>query len=543
MKITRLARAAAALAVGALALTACSSTPSDSPSSSASAGTGGAASTGIVTIKGSEPQNPLIPSNTNEVGGGNIIDLLFAGLTTLSPEGELSMEVAKSVESEDFVNWTVTLNEGWKFTNGEAVTAASFVDAWKSGAYDLNSYFYSHFVGFDEDKQSELTGLKVVSDTEFTIQLDEANPELPLLLAYSAFYPLPKGAIEDKKAFGELPVGNGPYKFASDSAWQHNVQVDLVPNPDYAGARKAQNGGVTFKFIESLEAAYNELLAGNLDVLDAIPDGALSTYQQELGDRSVNQATAIFQSFTINGGDKGFGFDEEGRLRRAAISMAINREEITKVIFAGTRIPAKDFTSPTMVGYSDSIPGSEVLAFNPEKAKELWAQAEKIAPYEGKFTIAYNSDGGHEAWVDAVTNQIKNNLGIAAEGKPYPTFAELRTDVTERTIVGGFRTGWQADVPAMSNFLGPLYVTGAGSNDGDYANPEFDALVREGQLLLATDAEAAAAKFSEAQEVLFKDLPAIPLWYAAVAGGWSKNVENVKFAWNSVPAAYLITKN
>jgi len=541
LKINRLARAAAVLAVGALALTACSDSSGDDPTKAPSAS--GSASAGIVTIKGSEPQNPLIPSNTNEVGGGNIIDLLFAGLTTLSPEGELSMEVAKSVESEDFINWTVTLNEGWKFTNGDPVTSASFVDAWKSGAYDLNSYFYSHFVGFDEEKQTELTGLKVISDTEFTIELDEANPELPLLLAYSAFYPLPAGAIADKAAFGEKPVGNGPYKLAGDDAWQHNVEVALVPNADYAGARKAQNGGVTFKFIESLDAAYAELITGNLDVLDAIPDAALETFEDELGDRSVNQATAVFQSFTINGGDKGFGFDEEGRLRRAAISMAINRAEITEAIFAGTRIPAQDFTSPTMVGFNEAIPGSEVLKFDPTKAKELWAQAEAINKYDGTFTIAYNSDGGHQAWVDAVTNQVKNNLGIDAEGKPYPTFAELRTDVTERTITGAFRTGWQADVPAMSNFLGPLYVTGAGSNDGDYANPTFDKLVREGQLLLGSDADAAAAKFAEAQEELFRDLPAIPLWYSAVAGGWSKNVENVVFAWNSVPAAYQITKN
>ena len=57
------------------------------------------------------------------------------------------------------------------------------------------------------------------------------------------------------------------------------------------------------------------------------------------------------------------------------------------------------------------------------------------------FTIAYNGDGGHQAWVDAVTNSIKNTLGIKAEGKPYATFAELRQDVQDRKMTGGFRTG------------------------------------------------------------------------------------------------------
>ena len=301
---------------------------------------------------------------------------------------------------------------------------------------------------------------------------------------------------------------------------------------------------MTFKFYTDLDAAYNDLLANQLDVLDQIPDSAFGTYQEELGDRSVLQAAAIFQSFTINGGEEHFGFDEEGALRRQALSMAIDRAEITEAIFGGTRLPATDFTSPVVVGFSEDIPGNEVASFNPERARELWDEAdERFGTYDDTFTLAYNSDGGHQAWVDAITNQLKNNLGINAEGNPYAQFSELRKDVTDRTITGGFRTGWQGDVPAMSNFLGPLYGTNAGSNDSDYANPEFDQLVRDGQLLLADDAGAAADKFNEAQELLFRDLPVIPLWYQSVAGGWSENVENVVFAWNSVPALYQITKD
>ena len=542
MKTRRLRNVVAVIAVSALALAGCSTSPKEAGPSSPGGGSD-AVSTGVVMVHGSEPQNPLIPTNTNEVGGGNIIDLLFAGLVTLSAEGEASNEVAKSIESEDFKNWTITLNDGWKFTNGEAVTSKSFVDAWTAGTYNLNSYFFENFVGFDDEAESPLSGLKVVDDSTFTVELTEPNPEFPLMMAYSAYYPLPSGAIDDPKAFGELPIGNGPYKMASDTAWEHNVEMALVPNPDYTGKRKPQNGGVTFKFIESLEASYAALLGGELDVLDAIPDSALATFEDELGDRWVNQAAAIFQSFTMAGNLPHFGFDEEGKLRRAAVSMAIDRKEITDAIFAGTRIPARDFTSPVVVGYDDKIPGSEVLDFNKDKAAELWAQAEAISPYTDTFTIAYNADGGHQAWVEAVTNQLKNNLGIKAEGKPYPAFSELRTDVTNRKMTGGFRTGWQGDVPAQSNFLAPLYMTGAGSNDGDYSNPEFDALIRDGQGLLGDDAEGAAAKFNSAQEILLTDLPAIPLWYAAVAGGWSKNVENVKFAWNSVPSFYQITKN
>jgi len=221
--------------------------------------------------------------------------------------------------------------------------------------------------------------------------------------------------------------------------------------------------------------------------------------------------------------------------------MAINRDEITDVIFDGTRTPAHDFTSPVIDGYSEDVPGSEVLDYNPDDAKDKWAQADAISKWDGEFKIAYNADGGHQEWVDAVANSIKNVLGIEASGDPYPTFAEVRTAITDRSIKTAFRTGWQADYPGLFNFLGPIYGTGAGSNDGDYSNPDFDALLKQGSS--ASDTAEANKYFQQAQEILFKDLPAIPLWYSSVQGGYGESVSNVAIDWHSVPLYYEITKS
>ena len=109
------------------------------------------------------------------------------------------------------------------------------------------------------------------------------------------------------------------------------------------------------------------------------------------------------------------------------------------------------------------------------------------------------------------------------------------------TIETAFRTGWQADYPGMGNFLAALYGTGAGSNDGDYSNPDFDAKIREADA--AGSPEEAAELFKEAQTILFEDLPAIPLWYSNVTAGYSENVDNVVFGWDSVPVFTDITKN
>ena len=313
----------------------------------------------------------------------------------------------------------------------------------------------------------------------------------------------------------------------------------IVPNDSYKGDRKAQNDGVKFVFYPQLDPAYADLLAGQLDVLDTVPDSAMTSFQQELGDRAVNKSVAFFQSFTIPQKLEHFS-GEEGKLRRQAISLAINREEVTEQIFNKTRIPAKDFTAPVAEGYSTDIAGNDVLAYNPEKAKELWAKADEMSPFTGEFSIAYNADGGHQGWVDAVTNSIKNTLGIQAVGNPYPDFKSLRDDITNRTISGAFRSGWIGDYPGLGNFLVPLYGTGGSSNDGDYSNPDFDAKLKEAAG--AKTSEESNTLYNQSQETLFKDLPAIPLWYSNATGGYSENVSNVEFGWNSTPLYYKITR-
>ena len=545
MKRSRIGLGLIALAAaGSLALAGCSS---DGGKKAPETPKGDA--TAIITTNGSEPQKSLIPTNTNEVGGGKILDSIFAGLVYYAADGAAKNDLAESITpNADSTEFTIKIRPDSKFTDGTTVKAENFVKAWNYGALasnaQLSSYFFEDIEGFETTEKTygstkDLTGLKVVDDTTFTVKLKQPVSDFPLHLGYSAFYPLPDVAFDDMEKFGQNPIGNGPYKLASDTAWQHDVQIDLVKSDDYNGPRAAKNGGLTIKFYATQDAAYADLQGGTVDVIDGIPDTALATFKDDLGDRAVNQPAAIFQSFTIPESFEHFSGDE-GKLRRAAISMAINRPQITDKIFYGTRTPARDFTSPVINGWSDKLKGAEVLDYNPEKAKELWAEADKISPWSGKFQIAYNADGGHQGWVDAVSNSIKNTLGIDASGKPYPKFDVLREEVTNRTIKSAFRTGWQADYPGLFNFLGPLYATNAGSNDGDYSNPAFDALLKEGSSL--TDIDAANKKYQEAQEILLQDLPAIPLWYSNVDGGFSKDVQNVKFGWNSVPIYTDITK-
>ena len=77
----------------------------------------------VITANGSEPQNPLIPANTTETGGGKILDMVFAKLIDYDSEGQSVMDVAESIESEDNKVWTIKIKDDRKFSDGTPVQA------------------------------------------------------------------------------------------------------------------------------------------------------------------------------------------------------------------------------------------------------------------------------------------------------------------------------------------------------------------------------------------------------------------------------------
>ena len=523
---------------------------------------GGVLSPDVVVVNGGEPSNPLIPTSTNDSLGGRIIDRLFAGLMSFDPDGKTSTEVAQSIETTDNVNYRISLKPGWKFTDGSPVTAHSFVDAWNYGALSTNAQlqqsFFSPIQGYDDiagltgdgkpsakTGQTTMSGLQVVNDLEFTVRLKAPTIDFTVRLAFSPFYPLPQAAFRDMAAFGGDPIGDGPYKLDNRShgpdgpAWEHNVKIDMRPNPDYHGNRMPHNKGLRFEFYANLDTAYSDLLSGNLDVLDAIPPSALPIYKRELGGNATSGPAGINQSLDTPLRLPHFG-GEEGRLRRLALSAAINRPQICQQIFVGTRTPARDFTARSLAGFDPNIPGSHALDFDPDRARRLWSQADAFSPWSGQYAIAYNADAGHREWVDAVANSIKNVLGIDAVGAPQPTFAGFRTQIVNRTIQTAFRAGWQGDYPSMLNFLGPLFLTGAGSNDVGYSNREFDAALVAAET--APTLQQSDMLANNAQRILLHDMPVVPLWDNISVVGWSTEVSRITVTWNGLPDYENIVK-
>ena len=515
-----------------LALSACGGGGDDDKPDTAAPGTGGTSNgTGDIRVQGCKP-DPLIPSNTNTVCGGDILDNVLAKLIRYNADtGDSVNDIAESIETKDSKTFTIALKRGVKFTDGTEVKAKNFVDSWNFAAYapnaQINSSWMEAIAGY-EDVQGEnpkaetLSGLKTVDDYSFTVTLNAKTATFPRQLGYTVFAALPDSFFKDKgKAFGAMPVGAGPFKIVSVDV---NKEIVMEVDPAYDRGAKASVQKVTYAMYEDPDAAYKDLLAGNLDIANALPDANLASGQflTELGDRKMEGAPAVFQSITFpaeKSGDKSY---DNVKLRQA-LSMAIDRPLITKNIFFDTRVPATGWVAPVVDGYKEGACG-QYCTFNPEQAKRLYQEA---GGHQGPIEISYNADGPHKAWVDAVCNQFKENLGAECLPKPVPIFTEFRKTVVEKKIKGLFRTGWQMDYPSIENFLVPLYVSKASSNDGDYANKAFDQKVREA----ATKVDEAEinATFQAAEQMLAADMPAIPLWYSKTVSGHSEKISKAKF--------------
>ncbi|GAB3139790.1 ABC transporter substrate-binding protein [Micromonospora sonneratiae] len=531
----RVSKRASAVAVGAaFALVAAGCSTGDDGDK-----TGGANSDGTITIHGTQPEVGLVPANTTETGGGKIIDFMWTGLVEYPNDGGAPKNaLAESIETADSKVYTIKIKKGTKFHDGTEVKAKNFVDAWNWGAHAANgaqgASFFSDIQGYadvnpadpdgadgpqkaPEPKSKTMSGLEVVDDYTFKVTLTAPFSIFPTKLGYSAYVPLPDSFFTSTAdAFGKNPIGNGPVKFVS---WQDNVEVKLTRFDDYTMADKVKFKDLTVKIYQDDTAAYNDLLSGTLDFMEQVPNSALAgdKWKTDLGERGKNVPTPITGLIAFPIYDKRF---QNADLRKA-VSMAVDRAQISDKIFFNSRKPANSWANPLAPGNKEGNCTS--CTFNPDEAKKL---LEKAGGFQGEMVFYYNADASHKDWMEAVAQSVKNTLGINARAEGIPTFAVFRQMVNAHQMKGPYRAAWQQDYPDVENWIGPLYVTGGSSNDGLYSNKEVDRLYREGTA--AADIDAAHAKFAEAVALVDADTPSIPVYFYSNQWAHSERLAKVE---------------
>jgi oligopeptide transport system substrate-binding protein len=528
MRVSKRASAVAMSACVALVVTGCSGGDS-----------GDDAKSDVVTIYGTQPEVGLVPVNTTETGGGQVVDYLFTGLVSYPADGGAPVNAAaESITTTDSKTYTIKLKAGQKFHDGTDVKAKNFVDAWNWGAYSpngaQNGSFFSDIAGFadvhTEDPDGEegpkkaaeptaktMSGLKIVDDTTFTVTLGAPFSIFATKLGYSAYMPLPDAFFTSTPdAFGKKPIGNGPVKFVS---WQDNVEIKLTKFDEYTLDDKVQVKDFTIKIYQEDTAAYNDLVSGTLDFQQQLPVSSLAgdKYKADLGERGQSATIPVSQIIAFPIYDKRF----QNKDLRKAISLSINRAEIADKIFFGTRKPATSWANPLAPG---DVPNScTVCKFDPEAAKTALTKA---GGFTGELVLYYNADASHKEWMEATAQSIKTVLGINARAEGLPTFAVFREGINAHKMKGMYRSGWQQDYPDVENWIGPLYVTGGSSNDGLFSNAEIDKLYKEGTA--ASSVEAAHAKFAEVTKILDTEVPTVPMFEVTQQFGVSQRILGAK---------------
>jgi peptide/nickel transport system substrate-binding protein/oligopeptide transport system substrate-binding protein len=515
--LPRRTRWAAGLAVLALAASACGG-------SSGGGDKGGGKK--IFTVADQEPGH-LTPGAANDSYGIRVVNALFDRLTKLDPSGKVVNEEAASITSTDQKTWTIKVKPGLTFHNGEPVTAQSYVDAWNAAAYGPNAwdnnYYFGNIEGYDalnpEDekakpKTDKLSGLKVVDQQTFTVTLTGPFSQFPLTLAFTGFAPMPKAAFNDLKSYDQRPIGNGPFMITG-AGWDHNKQITLQKFAGYKGGRPAHADGLTFKIYASRDAAYTDLQANRVDILETIPPAKAAEAKRLLGDRYVTTPSGTMDYLEFPLYDKRF----QNQDLRYAISMAIDRQSIVNAVFNGTFKPTGSIVAPIVPGYRPNSCGMP-CTYNAQQAKSYF---QKAGGFKGTLELWFsNADPSYEQWMTDVANQLKQNLGITdVKFRKIPQ-ADYLSNLSDHKATGPYRANWIMDYPSAEDYL---TTRCSSSNRMAYDGKACMSLITKGNE--AKSIPASLTYYQQAEDVLLKDLPITPLWNWQDQGGYSKNIGDV----------------
>lgn len=312
---------------------------------------------------------------------------------------------------------------------------------------------------------------------------------------------------------GGAAIGTGPYKF---KRFDKSGEADLVKNAGYWGGAPEWDE-VHVRTIGNAGARLAGLLAGDFDLIEnpTTEDLARLTASKDLTYTAIPSWRSIFLIFDVNPeGANGVSADDGSApladLRvRQAMSMAINREAIASRLFGGEATVANQFAP----SYRTGAPDLPALEYNPEKAKQLLAEAGYADGFS--LTLAAPSDRyANGARVAQAVTQYLSRVGIKVDlqSQPWSVFAGKRK---EREL-GAFLYGWGHPQGAaqMISFAFASRNKELGLGSSNYSNYQSDAFDTAIQAwAVETDDAKANEYLGEAMRVAVADLPGIPLYY------------------------------
>jgi oligopeptide transport system substrate-binding protein len=468
----------------------------------------------LVFINGSEPEL-LDPALVTAQPSSRVAYALFEGLTVFGPDAQVLPGVAARWEvSKDGRVYTFFLRENAAWSNGDPVTSADFLYAWRRALLpETGSEYASQFFpitnaeAFNSGKITDFSrvGIKAPHPFTLTVQLDNPTPYFPDLCAFATFLPVHKATVEAHGDWASKPahfMGNGPFLLKE---WRLFDRVRLVKNRRFWDAKS-----VALESIDVLPAArpmtaFNLYATGAADLM--MDKGLAPTMlMNELRQRPDFHSAPFLGSYFIRFNASRPPFDD-ARVRRA-FSLVVDKQNLVEKITRAGETPAGSFVPPG-TGHGYVPPEGEPR--NPDAARRLLLEA-GYPGGKGFPVIHYLYKGDSDLDRDiAVELQgaLKQELGIQMLLKPQEWTVYLSAQsALEYDLC---RSSWVADYNDPNTFLN-MFVTGDGNNRTGWSHSKYDALIADAAR--EPDAKRRFGLFQEAESILISSEAAIcPLYF------------------------------
>jgi oligopeptide transport system substrate-binding protein len=476
-----LRRLARALPLAAALLAACGDAPGpDIPAASRiRVGTALAADQTLTRALDSMPRT-LDPSLLTDVDAQKVTDDLFEGLTALGLDGSVVPGVASSWQvSADGKSWVFHLRPEARWSNGDPVTSADFLYAWRRQVDPKTGAEYAQALAPIVGAMAIATGHAPVSSLgvdapdplTVRITLNSPTPYLLFLLADSFMQPLPRATIEhwgDDWTRPEHLVSNGPFILKEVVIGN---RITLEKNPRYWDAANVRLTRVICYPLETL-AQVGRFMAGDIEFASIFPNSQFKWLKSQLGDQVVTGPYLGISQMAVNMLRPPFGTNRNLRL---ALNLALDRTVLATKVREGLQQPAFSLVPP-LPGYRQQLP--DWASWSDERrhaeARRLYAAAGYSAAHPLRVQLDYPTDEDNRDVYDAITAMWRTNLG--AEIEPYnEEFRVLLQNLAlhKSTL---FQNSWIGDFPDPFTFL-QLFQTGYDQNFGAYSDPAFDSLL------------------------------------------------------------------
>jgi oligopeptide transport system substrate-binding protein len=473
-----------------------------------------------------------------------IARMLWRGLYQLESTADGGVQAVPAMAADEpTLNgnvYTVKLRSGLKWSDGVPLTAKDFVygvqrecdpDTASPYQYVLGASILG-IVGCDEffavkgttdapivptdaelQAARDAVGIKAIDDTTLEITLIAPKPTFTTVMSLWAAFPARQDVIEkngDKWTDPGNIVTNGPFILTALTAGAGG-EVTLEPNPNWALEPKPALQKLTIKFIDDTEAAFRAFQTGELDITQ-IPAVEIPT---------VDADAALKNQFLLVGSARIWSVEMQMEneviakpLVRLALSRAIDRATLVKVVYNDAYLPATYWLVQGLPGFQGNAAFEDIIGYDPEAAKKALADA-GYPNGDGfptlKLTVLDRPDRKAEG--EFLQKAWKDTLGINVSIEAVDAKTRSSTFNSEKFDL--FMGGWQNDYPDPENSLIGLFDTDGGNNHYNCSDPEIDA-----KLLAASKETDNATRIKDLQEaetlIVTKLCGAAPVYQTAL---------------------------